>query len=102
MQQRVTVQEGAAGVAVRNYRSAAAYQVDAGPMATAGWMPVSQVETTGKIPPASALLAAIGVVAAFFVSLIAGAAIVVIAILIGIASRRHGMVVTYRRTPSGL
>ena len=98
MQQRVTVQEGASGVVVRNYKNAAAYQVDAGPMAAAGWFPISQVETTGKIPTASGLLAAIGVLVAFFVSLIGGAAIVVIAILIGIASRQKQLVVPYRYT----
>ena len=99
MQQRVTVQEGAAGVVVRTYKSPAAYQVDAGSMAAAGWIPMSQVETTGKIPAASAILAAIGVVVAFLFSLIGGAAIVVIAILIGIASRQRGLVVTYRHNP---
>lgn len=98
MQQRVTVQEGAAGVVVRNYKNVAAYQVDAGPMAAAGWFPVSQVETTGKIPTASGLLAAIGVLVAFFLHLYAGVGIVVIAILIGIASRQKQLVVTYRHT----
>lgn len=48
---------------------------------------MSQVETTGKIPTASGLLAAIGVLVAFFINLYGGVGIVVIAILIGIASR---------------
>lgn len=103
MQQRVTVQEGASGVVVRTYKNSAGYQVDAGPMAAAGWIPMSQVETTGKIPAASGILALLGVAVAFFLNLYGGVGIVVIAILIGIASRQRGLVVTYRHNapPAG-
>lgn len=93
---RPTVQDATAGVIVRRYAKAEGYQVDAGQLAAIGWSPISQTETTGKIPVAAGLMAAIGVLVAFFVNLYAGAAIVIIAVLIGIATRARGMVVTYR------
>jgi len=89
---------GPAPVEIRRYASVASYQVDAATMAAAGWLPLSQVEATGGFPVAAGILAAIGLFVAVLLSLLVGAAIVVIAILIGMASRKKELVVTYRPT----
>lgn len=86
-------------VEVRRYGSAADYQRDATPMAAAGWAPASQVEATGKFPVAAGILALIGVGVALVLSTLIGVAIVVIAILIGMVSRKKELVVTYRYDP---
>ncbi len=96
MQQRVTVQEGASGVVVRTYKSAAAYQVDAGPMAAAGWIPATQIETTARFPPAAGILMLLGVAVALVLSILIGLALVVIGALVGVVSRKKELVVTYR------
>ncbi|MGH9888220.1 MAG: hypothetical protein ACREBE_21990 [bacterium] len=98
MQQRVTVQEGAAGVVVRRYQDSSAYQADAGSMGAAGWFPIQQLETTGKFPAAAVILAAMAIFVAFFLSLYVGLGLLVIAILVGIVSRKKELVVTYRQS----
>lgn len=67
-------------------------------MAAAGWLPMSQLETQGRFPPAAGILMAIGVLVAFFLSLLIGLGIVVIGFLVGIAGRPKALVVTYRYT----
>lgn len=89
----------ASGIEIRQYGDVARFQADAVVMTAAGWQPITQSEASGPFPPSAGFLMAIGVAVALLLSIVLGVIIVVIAALVGMASRKKMLVVTYRYTP---
>lgn len=85
-------------VEVRRYADIEAFQTDANVMALDGWIVVAQSETSGSIEPVWVGLAIIGAFVGLFFYWPA-ILLLILAVILGVSSRRKQLVVTYRLEP---
>lgn len=82
-------------VEIRQYQDLRQFQKDAAAMAAAGWLVVSQAETTGKAT-ASWLALGVIVIIASVLLFIPGILVGVLLLILGAVQRDKALVVTYR------